>query len=57
MDWAAWHQYYDDPASPLNARLFTFRADYGGRPGPTRARIDSIPADHETVGPNGGQEA
>jgi hypothetical protein len=21
MDWAAWHQYYDDPASPLNARL------------------------------------
>jgi hypothetical protein len=21
MDWAAWHQGYDDPASPLNARL------------------------------------
>lgn len=21
MDWAAWHQHYDDPASPLNARL------------------------------------
>jgi hypothetical protein len=21
MDWAAWHQHYDDPASPLSARL------------------------------------
>jgi hypothetical protein len=26
MDWAAWHQAYDDPSSPLNARLRCVRA-------------------------------
>ena len=26
MDWADWHQYYDDPASPLRARLACVKA-------------------------------
>lgn len=26
MDWAEWHQYYDDPASPLRARLACVKA-------------------------------
>jgi hypothetical protein len=44
-------------AGPPDSRLFTFRADHGGRPRSDPGRIDSVPADHETVGPNGGQEA
>ena len=30
MDWAAWHEHYDDPASPLSARLRCVQAHLAG---------------------------
>jgi hypothetical protein len=37
MDWAAWHEAYDDPSSPLSARLRCVRAHLSGA-------IDQAPA-------------